>query len=417
MSEHVALVGAGVVGLACAGHLQMRGHAVTLIDPRAPGEYCSFGNAGCLSRASCVPLGLPGLWKNVPGWLMDPTGPLSIPPRYVPTIAPWLWQFQRASTMPRVNRIADALHTLLTTTIDKWRPLAAWAGVPELILQHGYAFTYASEAAFAADALGREIRVARAVKIEIIRGADVADFDPALSPHLTHLVLLPEQGHCPNPLRLSRALAARLRIGGAAFVQGSATGFEIVNGRVARVLTDAGPITGIDHVVIAAGAHSRNLAALLGASVPLETERGYHVMVKHPSVTPRIPVASGEDKYFVTPMEEGLRIAGTVELAGLDAAPNDVRADALLHKAKRLLPQLSGEEVTRWMGHRPSLPDSLPVIGRAPRVANAWFAFGHGHVGLTAAAPTAEIIAQIIEGRPPFIDIAPFAPERFGEPA
>ena len=150
--QRVAVIGAGVVGLACASYLQMQGHRVTLIDPGAPGEACSFGNAGCFSRGSCVPLGLPGTWRHVPGWLLDPAGPLHIPLRYLPHIAPWLWRFQRATSMRRVDAIADALHALLTVTLDKWRPLSARAGVPELILQEGYGFTYESEAGFRADA-------------------------------------------------------------------------------------------------------------------------------------------------------------------------------------------------------------------------------------------------------------------------
>ena len=412
MEGHVAVIGAGVVGLCCASHLQRRGHPVTLVDPRPPGEYCSFGNAGCLSRASCVPLGLPGMWKKVPGWLLDPAGPLHIPLRYGVPIAPWLWRFQRASTIARVNRIADALHALLTVTIDKWRPLAATAGVPELIVQQGYAFTYESAAAFDGDALGREIRRAHGVAIDVLTGPDIAAFDPALSPGLTHLVVLPEQGHCPNPLRLSRALAARLREGGARLVTGTASGFDIVAGRVTRVHTDAGSIDA-DAVVVAAGAHSKPLAAQLGSDVPLETERGYHAMLATPSVTPRIPIASGEGKYFVTPMEEGLRIAGTVELAGLDAPPDYRRADVLVDKAKRLLPGLTASSIERWMGHRPSLPDSLPVIDRSVRAANAFFAFGHGHVGLAGSAPTGEIVADLVEGRTPFIDVSPFSAARF----
>ena len=412
MALHAIVVGAGVVGLCCASHLQRRGHRVTLIDPRPPGEYCSRGNAGCFSRASCVPLGLPGLWKQVPAWLLDPTGPLHIPPRYSLQIAPWLWRFQRASSMARVKRIADALHALLTVTLDKWRPLAAHAGVPQLIVQDGYAFAYESAAAFEGDALGREIRRAHGVAIEVLTGQDIVAFDAALSPQLSHLVLLPEQGHCPNPLRLSRALAARLHEEGARFVTGTVSGFEIVDGRVTRVQTDAGPIDA-GAVVIAAGAHSRALAAQLGSDVPLETERGYHAMLTSPGLAPRIPVASGEGKYFVTPMEEGLRIAGTVELAGLDAPPDYRRADALVDKAKRLLPALSASTVERWMGHRPSLPDSLPVIGRSQRAANAFLAFGHGHVGLTAAAPTGEIVADLVAGRTPFMDVSPFSAARF----
>jgi glycine/D-amino acid oxidase-like deaminating enzyme len=412
MGERVAVIGAGVVGLACASHLQMQGHDVTLLDPRPPGEYCSFGNAGCLSRASCVPLGLPGMWRNVPGWLLDPAGPLAIPLHYGPRLAPWLWRFQRASALPQVNRIADALHALLTISIEHWRPLAARAGVPELIVQQGYAFAYESQAGFDADALGREIRRAHGVAIDVLQGPDIPAFEPALSPRLSHLVVLPEQGHCPNPLRLSRALAERLREGGARFVNRAADAFEIAGGRVVRVLTGDAPIM-TDAVVIAAGVHSNALSSQLGADVPLETERGYHAMVAAPNVAPRIPIASGEGKYFVTPMEEGLRIAGTVELAGLEAPPNFERADVLLAKAQRLLPGLAPISVERWMGHRPSLPDSLPVIGRSPRARNAFFAFGHGHVGLTAAAPTGAIVADLVAGREPFIDVTPYAAERF----
>jgi D-amino-acid dehydrogenase len=412
MKERVAVIGAGVVGLACATHLQIRGHAVTVVDPRPPGEHCSFGNAGCLSRASCVPLGLPGLWKQVPAWLLDPSGPLTVRWRYLRSLAPWLWKFQRASSPARVTRIADALHSLLTVTLDKWRPLAAHAGVPELIVQRGYAFGYESAAGFAADALGREIRAAHGVRIDVLTGPDITAFEPALSPRLTHLVVLPEQGHCPNPLRLSRALADGLRAGGARFVDAPAIAFDTVAGRVVGVRT-ASETVATDAVVVAAGAHSAALAAKLGNVVPLESERGYHVMLESPTVVPHVPIASGEGKYFATPMEGGLRIAGTVELASVGAPPDDRRADALLVNAQRLFPGLHAERWTRWMGHRPSLPDSLPVIGRSLRAANAWFAFGHGHVGLTAAAPTGEIVADLVAGREPFIDIAPFAADRF----
>lgn len=412
MTQSIAVIGAGIVGLAAAARLQIEGHEVTLIDPGPPGEGCSLGNAGCLSRASCVPLGLPGMWKKVPGYLLDPEGPLRVPWRYAPRIAPWLWQLQRASSLARVNAIADALHLLLDPTIAAWQPLAAWAGVPELIRQDGYAFTYQSEAGFRGDALGRKLRAARGVKIDVLEGPAVREFDPALSPAITHLVVMPEQGHVPNPLRLSQALATRLRAGGARFVAARALDFEFRDGRVARVLT-SGEAVDADAVVLAAGAHSKPLAAKLGANVPLETERGYHLMLEAPTVAPRIPTCSGEGKFFITPMEDGLRIAGTVELAGLDAAPDYSRADVLLPGARRMLPQLAHGKVEKWMGHRPSLPDSLPVLGRSPRAANAIFAFGHGHVGLTAAAPTADIVADLVAGRPPHMDISAFDSRRF----
>ena len=412
MAQRVAVVGAGVVGLACAAQLQMRGREVTVIDARFPGEYCSFGNAGCFSRASFVPLGMPGMWKKVPGWLLDRDGPLSIPLAYAPRVAPWIWRLMRASSPERVQSIADALRPLMDASIAKWRPLAQWAGVPELIVQRGYAWAYESEAAFAGDAFGRRLREERGVRLEIVTGGAVRELEPALSPRITHLVVMPAQGHCPNPLRLSRALAERLRGGGARFVAQEAVDFRVRDGRVTHVVNREGEVEA-DAIVIAAGAHSAKLAAKLGTRVPLETERGYHVMLQKPSVSPRMPVMSAEGKFFATAMEGGLRVAGTVELAGLDAPPNYARAESLERGAQRLFPELTYGSVERWMGHRPSLPDSKPVLGRSPKVRNAYFAFGHGHVGLTAAAPTAEIVADLLEGRDPAMDISPFGPERF----
>jgi D-amino-acid dehydrogenase len=412
MGKHITVVGAGVVGLASAARLVQRGHRVTVLDPRPPGEYCSYGNAGCLSRASCVPLGLPGIWRKVPGWLADPTGPLSIRWRHLPTLAPWLWQFHRATAPARVAAIADALHALLDPAIERWRTLAQWAGVPDLIVQQGYALAYDSPAAFAADAFGRELRRQHGVTLDVLQGAAIREFDPALSPRTTHLVLLPEQGHCPNPLRLSQALAQALRRAGTTFVQRSARAFEHAGGRVTHVITDGDPIAA-DVVLVAAGAHANALSSQVGDAVPLTTERGYHVMLAAPSVVPRVPVMSGTGKYFATAMEDGLRIAGTVELASLDAPADWRRADALLAGALALFPALRHGSVARWMGHRPSMPDSLPVLGRASRAENVLFAFGHGHVGLTAAAPTADIVADLVDGRASGIDIRPFAAGRF----
>ena len=407
----ITVIGAGVVGLACASALRMRGHEVTVIDPVPPGEHCSFGNAGCFSRCSFVPLGLPGLWKKVPGWLLDPSGPLSIPRHYAMKVAPWVWRLHRSTSLDRVNAIADALFPLLDATLDQWRPLAAWAGVPELIRQDGYAWVYESEAAFLGDAFGRELRMKRGVRIEVLQGGAVRELEPTLSPAITHLVRFPEQGHCPNPLRLSQALATRLKREGTRFMIDAATGFEWYDGRVARVVTRNERVE-CDAVVVAAGAQSHLLSAKLGAPVLLETERGYHVTLARPSIVPGMPIMSAEGKFFATPMEMGLRVAGTVELAGLHAAPNYQRTQPLLDGARRLFPGLEFENSSRWMGHRPSLPDSLPVIGRAPKVRNAYFAFGHGHVGLTAAAPTAALIESLVAGEDPAIDIAPFAANR-----
>ena len=413
----VAVIGSGVVGLACAATLTQRGHRVRWIDPDPPGRGCSGGNAGLFSLSSFVPLALPGAWAKAPGWLTDPQGPLTIRPAYLSRVLPWLWQLHRSSRLDRVVASADAMHTLLAPTWDAWLPLAQWAGASALIRRDGWAAAYRSKMALDGDALGWRLRTERGIRIDTLTGGSVREFDPNLSPAITHLLHLPDQGHCLDPLGLCQALArAVLAHGADAPVPGRALSFEVRDGRIAQVHTERGAID-VDAVVVAAGAFSGALAAQLGARVPLDTERGYHITLKSPSVMPRVPLLEAEGKWFATPMTAGLRLAGTVEFAGLDAAPNWLRANALVDQLPKLLPQLNHRAIgdaDRWMGRRPSLPDSRPVIGRSPRFVNAVLAFGHAHVGLTSAAMTGRLVAQLLTGERPSIDLSPFAPDRFG---
>jgi hypothetical protein len=203
----VAVIGAGVVGLACAATLAQRGHLVRWIDPEPPGRGCSGGNAGLFSLSSFVPLALPGAWAKAPGWLTDSQGPLTIRPAYLPRALPWLWQLHRSSRIDRVVASADAMHSLLAPTWDAWLPLAQWAGASALIRRDGWAAAYRSRAALDGDALGWRLRAERGVRIDTLTGGSVCEFDPNLSPAITHLLHLPDQGHCLDPLALCQALA------------------------------------------------------------------------------------------------------------------------------------------------------------------------------------------------------------------
>ncbi len=412
MAKNIIVIGAGVVGMATASCLRRDGFDVTVVDMRPPGEYCSTGNAGILSPGSCVPFGLPGNLRKVPGWLLDPLGPLTIKPGYFLRALPWLMRFQAASRINRIDPIADALRALLRQTLDAWEPLAQWAGVPDIIRRTGYLVVYESEQAFRGDALAWKIRRDRGVVCTDLDAARIRELEPALRGIYARGMFLPEQGFVANPLRLTQALAAQFQRDGGKILQRKVLDLETGAGGPSALMTDAGRLP-VETLVVCAGVHSNEFSTKLGSRVPLESQRGYHVHYENPAVTLARPVMSGEGKFFATPMETGLRIAGAVEFAGTEAAPDYARADALEVQAARMLPDLAGSNVTQWMGHRPCMPDSLPVIGRSPHFANVYFAFGHGHVGLCGGAPTARIIADLIADRKPDIDIAPYRVDRF----
>jgi D-amino-acid dehydrogenase len=413
----VVVIGAGIVGLACAAYLQRDGRKVVMLDPGGPGEGASYGNAGGLNGSSIVPVAMPGVLAKVPHWLLDPEGPLSIRLRYLPQLLPWLYRFVRAGRPELVRAQARALRGLLAPTVDMHRELAASVGAADLIQRSGLLIVYRSEASFAADADANRLRADNGVEIDELSEDELRQLEPTLSPAYTRARFISENGYVRNPLRLSRSLAEALVANGGEIRRERAEGFAFANGRVEAVFTATGRIPAAA-VVLAAGAHSKPLAARLGEKVPLDTERGYHAMIKAPEVAPRLPIMDAEAKFVATPMEQGLRMAGTVEFAGLEAPPDWRRARILLRHGQAMFPGLprsvAEDRVSLWMGFRPSMPDSLPVIGRTRRYANAFLAFGHGHVGLIGAPMTGRIIADLIAGRPPAVDLSPFSAARFG---
>jgi glycine/D-amino acid oxidase-like deaminating enzyme len=415
-TKRVGVIGAGMVGVCAASWLQRDGHSVFLVEAAEPGRGASFGNAGCLNGSSVTPVAMPGVIRNVPRWLFDPVGPLSLRWSYLPAIAPWLLRFIRAGTPEKVRATARALRPLVGPTLEALRPLVSAAGAEDLVHRLGHLYVYRSAESLEKDRLAWELRRENGIEIDEFDADELRQLEPALSRDYVRGVLVRENGHTSNPLALIERLVENfVRLGGQ-LVQARAQGFRVEGSRLAAIETDTGDLPA-DAAIICAGAYSKPLAAMLGDKVPLETERGYHLMIRDPEAMPRIPTADANGKFVATPMDTGLRFAGTVELAGLEAPPDWRRADILLAQGRKMLPGLARsypqERISVWMGHRPSLPDSLPVLGPSGATPDVIYAFGHGHVGMTSAPMTGKVVADLVTGRPPSIDIAPFSPRRF----
>ncbi len=415
-SKRIVVIGGGVIGVCAASWLLRDGHAVTIVEPGEIGNGASYGNAGCFNPSSVVPMSMPGNLSKVPGWLLDPLGPLSIRWPYLPTIAPWLIRFVRSGTPEKVAAQAEALGHLLRDSVGVYRPLVANAGAEVLVRQDGHLMVYPTRADFEADALAWKLRRDNGIAFTVIEDGALWQQEPALSRSYRLGVFFPDNGHTINPNRFVGALADAFLRDGGKIIRAAAQGFELEGAALRGVRTDVGLLP-CNAAIIATGAHSKRFAQQLGDSIPLDTERGYHIVIPSCENMPRVPIMDTSGKFVATPMEGGLRIAGTVEFAGLDAKPDWKRAHKLLTLGQRLFPGLAmpkTEDAAVWMGFRPSMPDSLPVIGPSRLSADVIYAFGHGHVGMAGGAQTGLLVADLIAGRTPRIPIAAFSPRRFG---
>lgn len=408
----IIVVGAGVVGIACAVHLLRDGHRVTIVDRGAPGEACSFGNAGVLASYGCLPVSHPGLVWSVPGMLLSPSGVLRIRWRYWLALFPWLVKFLRAGSMDRMQSSARALSFLVSGSLEQHRDLAKGTEVEALLRPAPLVYAYADESKLASGLQSWEWRRPYGVDYRVVRGEALRELEPALSPDLPCAVVVDDCGHTTNPARLVKGLARYAQAHGATLLERDVLDIRPHESGGARLTTDAGDMLS-EKVVIAAGAWSGTLTARCGEPVPLEAERGYHVVLRDPGVAPRAIVGSASGKFLATPMEDGLRLAGTSEFAGLDAAPDYRRAEVLRRQARDLFPDANIDDYSQWMGPRPSLPDSLPVLGASRRHRGIYYAFGHQHVGLTCAPRSGRLIADLIAGRTPNIDLEPYRIDRF----
>ena len=410
--KKVTVIGAGILGMSTAAYLRREGHDVTVVTMHPPGEYCSSGNAGMLNNAGCVPQPMPGVMWKVPGYLTDPLGPLVVRGTYLLKAMPWLLRFLANANAQQAEHASIALYSLIRDTVPDYEELVKWAGVPDIVRRKGYLVAYDSEKGYQGDALAWTLRRDRGVTTEVLDAAGVRRLVPQLGPDYVRGVHVLDQGYVANPERLVKSLAAKFQQEGGIILQCNVLDFETGESGVRALLTDAGRMP-VATLVVCAGVHSGELAVKLGEPVPIEAERGYHVTYSDPGLQLPLPVHVSAAKVFVTPMEMGVRVAGQAEFAGIYAEPNYRRADVLETHMKRMFPQVHTGDSTRWMGRRPAMPDSLPVIGRSVKQKNVYYAFGHGHLGLCGGAPTGRLIADLVGSRRSAIDLTPFRIDRF----
>ncbi|RUM07930.1 NAD(P)/FAD-dependent oxidoreductase [Rhizobium chutanense] len=411
--RNLVVVGAGIIGVAIAYELQRRGLSVTLVDRDAPGKGASYGNMASIAVTEFMPASRPGIWAQMPKWLLDPEGPVRIRPGYMPRLMPWFLRFLAASRPSKLRELEAAGAVLCRRVYEDLDALLKETGLTQMLTAEGCLSLYADEAEFKADREHIEILERFGLRHEILGGNAIRDLEPAVTTKIGKAVLFPDNRSITDPYRLVTALAERFEALGGKMVQGDVAGFEQGETGVSALRLADGRSLGVEKIVLAAGAFTARLSAMLREHIPLETERGYHTQIMESGISMRHSIIWPARAFMVTPTAGGIRVGGTVEMAGLDAPPDYRRAKILVKRAREALPELKVEGATEWMGHRPALPDTVPVMGPSARRRNVWYATGHGHLGLTYAATTGRLMADLITGVQPPVDMKPYRVDRF----
>jgi D-amino-acid dehydrogenase len=408
----VIIIGGGIVGLSTAIWLLRGGQKVTLIDPGVTGRPASYGNAGVLAACSVAPVTMPGLIGKGLLLALDPNSPLFLRWSYLPRLAPWLAKYLSHANWPEAERISRALAPLLRDTYAQHRALSDDTPAARWVKATSYLFAYPSRAYYEADDAWRLRREAGFTWQEI-EGAALRELDPALGPDIGFGVLVGDHGIILNPGNYIADLRDHVRALGAEVIASEVRDLSFApDGSIRAAITGQGEIAA-DRAVIATGAWSKALTSRLGLDVPLETERGYHLMLRGTSVAPRYPTMVAAGKFVATPMADGVRCAGVIEFGGLAAGKSRRPLELIGSRLKEAFPTLTFSGCDEWLGHRPAPADSIPLIGPVPRHPGIFLAFGHHHVGLTSGPKTGRLLATMILGERPALDMTPYAPARF----
>ena len=419
-SRKIAVIGAGIIGVNCALALQMLGYQVTLIDKGEIGGGCSKGNAGHFATEQVFPLAGPSLLKQLPSMLFDPLGPISLSPGHFFRAIPWFTAFFNNMRTTKRVRNGEAIKSLNNDAIEYYKPILSAAKAENLLVSNGSLLVFEKTPYKDVVMMYKHYQQA-GVAVELLNKEQAFVLEPNLNDNINYALFFTQVAHTGDPLAICKVLADYAQSLGMKFQRLSIDSIEqIPTGIVINAMNERFKF---DYCVVATGAWSKSLLSQLGYKLPIEAERGYSLSIplaESESALLSRPVASAERKFIITPMDELLRLSGTVEYAGLHAKAKNKRADVLLKNAEfilnklpEILPTENKNNSTRWMGCRPSLPDSLPVICQAPDHGNIFFAMGHQHLGLTQGAITGRLIGQLVTGEKTDIDVTPFCISRF----
>lgn len=410
--KSVIVIGAGIVGVATAIWLQRDGHQVTLLDKSGPAAGTSFGNAGNVVPSSVVPVNSAGLLARIPQMLTSSSSPLFLRWQHLPKMLPWLLRYLSRANRTDTMRTALALRPLIEDSVALHKKLSQQTAAHKWLVPSDYVFVYNRRADFNKDAFLWSIRKQVGIQWDELSGEQFQAYDPQFGQAGKHAIRLANHARVTHPAQYVKDLAAHFQKEGGSYKQAQAQGIVGNDRGVSGVRTEAGVIP-CDCAVIACGVWSKTLVETLGLKIPLESERGYFIDFMNPSERPRAGMMIADGKFVVSAMENRIRCAGLVEFAGLDAPMNQAALDFMRNYFTQAWPNIKYDTTEQWLGHRPAPVDSIPFIGGIDHIPNLYSAFGHHHIGLTSAAKTGQMIADLVANRDIGFDMNPYRVSRF----
>ena len=408
--KNIAVIGAGIVGICSAYFLQKSGYKVTLFDHKEPGSMTSSGHACTFADYACIPVNSPTIFTDLPSMLLKQDGPLAIDFGYILKNLPWAFSFLQNCKKNRVEYIATSLANFLHHSRLSYDQLFEEVDVSQYINNNETLYLYKTQKEFQAARYSINLRKKNGVKIQELNSAEIMEMEPNITPLYYCGLIFKDSRHTINPIKVSKKIFESFLNKGGSFLNKKIT--AINNTKIAIEIFSENNTFNFDNIIISAGSWSKELALMIGDKFPLDTERGYHVLFENNNKLINRPIGWSQSGFYIIQIEEGIRAAGTVEIAGLNKKPNQKRLIMIEREARILLPAL-GKIKSTWLGFRPTLPDAMPIIGQSEKNKNVFYAFGHQHIGWTLGAVTGKVIMELVQDRKPNFDISAFSPNRF----